>query len=444
MNNPTHPSAHSSAIRKSFSKFKPDNTPDDNDRIEIGPSKIAFDEWASLGLECPDIPALREYRLERIREQLRKNDYAGILLFDPLNLRYATDSTNMQLWVTHNSARACFIATEGAVILFDFHNCQHLSAHLPLIDEIRDMSGFFYFIGGDRCEEFAVKFTAQILDLLQQNSPGNKRLAVDKLEIVGMRAFEKAGIEVLDSGMALMETARGIKNENELKAMRCAVAACEFTLQEFENAIVPGISESELWAHLHLGNIKRGGDWIETRILSSGPRTNPWMAECGPRIIQAGDLVALDTDMIGVYGYCVDMSRTWLAGDVAATDEQKTLFKIAHDHISQNMQLLKPGLSFRELTFGGHQLAQKYRALQYGVKYHGVGLCDEYPAIYYPEAWQSNGYDGVLEVGMCMTVEAYIGEVGGREGVKLEDQVVITENGYELLTTFPFDKKLLG
>ncbi len=431
-----------SALRKSFLR-KPDNTPDHNDRVEIGPSQLAFDEWAVLGMEPPDMEALREYRLERVREQLRKNDYAGALLFDPLNIRYATDSTNMQLWITHNSARCCFIATDGPVVLFDFHNCGHLSEHLPLIDEIRDLSGFFYFTGGSRCDEFAEKFALEIDQLLRRHGAGNRRLAVDRLEITGVRAFDRTGIQIMP-GMAMMETAREIKNDNELKAMRCAIAACEATLHEFEAAVWPGISENELWAHLHAGNIKRGGDWIETRILSSGPRTNPWMAECGPRIIQPGDMIALDTDLVGVYGYCVDISRSWVAGESLATGEQKQLFKVAYEHIMEDMELLKPGLTFKELTFGGNQLDQKYRELQYGVKYHGVGLCDEYPAIYYPEAWESNGYDGVLQPGMCLTAEAYIGEVGGKEGVKLEDQIVITEDGYELLTHFHHDPKLMS
>jgi Xaa-Pro aminopeptidase len=431
-----------SALRRSF-KTKSDNTPDDNDRIEIGPSQLAFDEWEVLDLQPPDMVALREYRLGRVKEQLRKRDYAGVLLFDPLNLRYATDSTNMQLWITHNQARACFIATDGPVVMFDFHNCQHMNQHLPLIDEVRNMTSFFYFLGGSRSQEFAAKFAAEIDDLLRQHGAGNRRLAVDKMEIHGVRAFDRLNIEIMD-GMDLMETAREIKNDNEVRAMKCAVAACEATLEELENAIQPGISENELWAHLHYGNIRRGGDWIETRILSSGPRTNPWMSECGPRIIQDGDLVALDTDLVGVYGYCVDMSRTWLAGDGPGTTEQRQLYQRSHEHIMENMELLKPGLTFKELTFGGNQLDQKYRKQQYGVKYHGVGLCDEYPAIMYPEDWESSGYDGVLEAGMMLCVEVYLGEVGGKQGVKLEDQVVITENGYELLTQYRYEQRLLG
>jgi len=431
-----------SALKRSF-QLKPDRTPDVNDRIEIGPSPLSYREWADSGVECPDMPALREYRLSRVRDQLKHHDCAGILLFDPINVRYATDSTNMVIWITHNSARASYIATEGPVVIFDFHNCQHLSHHLELIDEIRDMTPFFYFAGGDRCEEKANLFAAEIHDLVRQYGGGNKRVAIDKIEISGLRALERQGVEIVDDGMEMLEMARKIKNENELKAMRCAVASCEASVKELEQALVPGISENELWAYLHFGNIRRGGEWIETRILSSGPRTNPWMAECGPRIIQQGDLVGLDTDLVGVYGYCVDISRTWLAGDAKATDTQRELFSVAYDHISNNMERLRPGLSFHDLTFGGHQLPEKYRKEQYSVRYHGVGLCDEYPAIPYPEAWQRSGYGGVLEPGMCLNVEAYIGEHGGHEGVKLEEQIVITEDGYEQLSTYPHDPKLM-
>ena len=89
--------------------LKPDNTPSDNDRVEIGPTALAFTEWENLGLSAPDMPALREYRLSRLQDQIRQHDCAGLLLFDPLNIRYATDSTNMQLWNTNNLFRAVFL-----------------------------------------------------------------------------------------------------------------------------------------------------------------------------------------------------------------------------------------------------------------------------------------------------------------------------------------------
>lgn len=420
---------------------RPDGSPDDNDRVEVGPTALAFEEWAARGLSSPDLARLREYRLSRLRGELRARDYAGLLLFDPLNIRYATDTTNMQLWVTHNAARACFIATDGPVILFDFHNCGHLSDHLPLVDEVRPVTSFFFFDAAERSDELAGRFAAEMDALLRQYAGENRRLAVDKLELPGVRAFDRLGVE-LRNGQEITEYARAIKDDSEIDAMRCAIAACEAAMAEMAQALRPGISEAELWSVLHAGNIRRGGEWIETRLLSSGPRTNPWFQECGPRVIRDGDLVAFDTDLIGAYGYCADISRTWLCGDGRAGDEQRQLHAIAREMVAHNMEILKPGVSFRELTERGYRLPAAYREQRYSVMYHGVGLCDEYPAIRFPEDWHSVGYDGVLMPGMTLCVEAYVGAAGGREGVKLEDQVLITETGCENLTRYPFDERL--
>ncbi len=274
-----------------------DGTPDFNDRTEIGPTALAFDEWRAAGLTLPDLPALRCYRLARLQAQIQAFDCAGLLLFDPINIRYATDSSNMQLWTAHNAARACFVPPAGKVVLFDFHSCAHLSAHLPLVGEVRSGASFFYFETGDRTDEHAAHFAEQIIDLMHCHAGTNNRLAVDKIENAGYAALRARNTEILD-GQMLAEQARSVKNENELNAMRCAIYACERAVGEMQAAVQPGLSENDVWAVLHAGNIRRGGEWIETRILSSGPRTNPWFQECGPRIIQAGDMLAFDTDLI--------------------------------------------------------------------------------------------------------------------------------------------------
>ena len=423
--------------------LKPDNTPDDNDRVEIGPTALAFDEWAAAGLTAPDMPALRDYRLSRLQEKIREHDCAGLLLFDPLNIRYATDTTNMQLWTTHNPARACFVPPTGKVILWDFHNCEHLSAHLPLVGELRGGASFFYFETGDQTQHHANKFAAEMQSIMAGVAGSNKRLAVDRIEKAGYSALLALGIEVVE-GQVLTEHARSIKNENEINAMRCAIHACERAMDEMRTVVAPGVSENEVWAALHRGNIRRGGEWIETRILASGPRTNPWFQECGPRIMEAGDMLAFDTDMVSTYGYCCDVSRSWIVGDVKPTDIQKGLYRLAYDHVMTNIELIKPGMSFAEVTAKAHRLPEAYRALRYGVLAHGIGLCDEYPSIRYPEDVEAHGYGGSVEVGMTLCVEAYIGAEGGREGVKLEEQVVVTETGCELLSTYPHEADMLS
>ena len=89
--------------RKPECALKPDGSPNDNDRVEIGPTALAFAEWETLGLEAPQLNSMREFRLQRLVQQLQQRDYGGILLFDPLNIRYATDTSNMQLWKSNST-----------------------------------------------------------------------------------------------------------------------------------------------------------------------------------------------------------------------------------------------------------------------------------------------------------------------------------------------------
>ncbi|MEM1040112.1 MAG: Xaa-Pro peptidase family protein [Pseudomonadota bacterium] len=406
----------------------------------IGYGALAENEWALAGLPDPDLHTMRTYRLERIREQLRKHDLAGIHLYDPLNIRYATDSTNMQLWTTHNPVRCVFIATEGPVILFEFHSCEHLSDHTGMVDEVRGCTAWFYFEGGNRSFEFAENWANDIADLMREHGGGNMRCAFDQVDSHGVPYLEKAGIEVV-YGEEMMEEARKIKSPDELICMRRAIVACEAAMAEMERTLVPGMTENDLWAVLHAENIRRGGEWIETRLLASGPRTNPWFQECSSRIICDGEIVSFDTDLVGPYGFCCDISRTWLAGDGRPTAEQRNLYQMAVDQCAHNLDLLQPGVTFKELSMNAKQLPSDYMPTRYGVLFHGVGLCDEYPSIRYACDYEHHGYDGVLEEGMVLCVESY---VGGHEGVKLEDQVLITANGPEQLSVYPLDPRLMA
>ena len=133
--------------------MRPDNTPDDNDRIEIGPTPLAYAEWAEAGLLCPDLPAMRQYRLDRIVAGLNERDLDAVLLFDPLSIRYATDTTHMQLWNAHNPFRACLITSDGYMVLWEYGGYAYMSDYNPLVQEVRMGASFFYFATGQSTEE---------------------------------------------------------------------------------------------------------------------------------------------------------------------------------------------------------------------------------------------------------------------------------------------------
>ena len=425
-----------------------DGTPNDNDRMEIGPTQLAFTEWAAAGLVAPDLERMRAFRHKRLVDAVNARDYGAILMFDPLNIRYATDSTNMQLWNTHNAFRACLVCADGHMVVWDYKNAMFLSKFNHLVKEQRSGADFFYFDRGDKIEPAADLFSNEVRQLLREHAGGNLRIGVDKVMIHGLRALEACGLTVLP-GEELTEKARSIKGPDEILAMRCASHACETAVAEMERAARAGVprghmSEDDIWAVLHAENIRRGGEWIETRLLASGSRTNPWFQECGPRIVQENEIVAFDTDLIGSYGICVDISRTWWIGDAKPRPDMIEAMKIGVDHIAHNMSLLAPGVSIRDLTFKSHKLPQIYQEQKYGCLMHGVGLCDEWPLVAYESNFVEGAFDYELEPGMCLCVEALVSPEGGDFSIKLEDQVVITETGFENLTRYPFDPALLG
>ncbi|NLR98060.1 aminopeptidase P family protein [Rhizobium sp. P38BS-XIX] len=425
-----------------------DGTPNDNDRIEIGPTQLAFREWEAAGLVLPDLARMRDFRWRRLVEGLVSKDIGGLLMFDPLNIRYATDTTNMQLWNSHNPFRACLICADGHMVMWEYRQAPFLVTYNPLVKELRHGASFFYNVCGDATEHDAGTFAAQVDEVMRSHVGANRRIAVDKIMVHGLRALERAGFEVME-GEALTERARSIKGQDEINAIRCAHVACENALSEMEaftRANVPNgdVSEDDIWAELHKGNIRRGGEWIETRLLTSGPRTNPWFQECGPRIVSNNEIVAFDTDLVGCYGMCVDISRTWWIGDARPGNAMVSAMQHAVDHIRENMAMLKPGVTIKELTHGGHQLEDRYWKQKYSCKMHGVGLCDEWPFVPYPDAWVEGAFDAALEPGMTICVEALVSPEGGDFSIKLEDQVLITETGYEDLTRYPFDSRLLS
>ena len=383
-----------------------------------------------------DFDQLRLYRLNRVKKELAKRDIGACILFDPVNIRYALDTTNMSIYNMHNLTRYCFIPVNGPVILYEYFNCEHLAKHLTLIDEIRPGITWDYFSAGDQVEDQLNKWAGEIENLMNLHCGKNKRLAIDVGNGPGILALNKIGLEILE-GKEILEQARKIKSKEEIQCMKASIEVCEKGVRLMRKKLKAGMTENELWAILHKTNIENGGEWIETKLLSSGPRTNPWMQESSEKIIQPNEIVSFDTDMVGPYGYCADISRAFVEGH-KFNSEQKKIYQMAVEQIHYNAELIKPGLSFKEFIKKSWVLPEAYYGNRYSCMVHGIGLCDEWPMIKYPT--EITDEKGEFEKNMTITVESYVGEVGGKEGVKLEQQYLINENGLELLSRHPLEK----
>jgi Xaa-Pro dipeptidase len=381
-----------------------------------------------------DFDKLRSYRLDRVRKELEKNNLEACILFDPVNVRYALDTLNMSVYNMHNLTRYCFVPVNGPVILYEYFNCEKLSEGLNLINEIRPAITWDYFSNGDQSEAQLKKWVNEVKDLSNSYFK-SKKIAIDVLNGPAVSALNKEQIQVVDAKL-ILEQARVIKSSEEIICMRSAIDVAEMGIVKMREQLKPGMTENELWSILHQTNIENYGEWIECRLLASGERTNPWMQECGNKVIQDGELVAFDTDMVGPYGYCADISRAFVVGN-KFNEEQKKLYSMAVEQIDYNSSIIKDGLSFKEFTEKSWVLPEDYYPNRYSVMVHGIGLCDEWPAIRYPT--DGGERSGTFQKNMTITVESYIGKVGGKEGVKLEQQYLIGENGLELMSHHPLE-----
>ncbi|MBY5737978.1 M24 family metallopeptidase [Rhizobium leguminosarum] len=378
----------------------------------------------------------RRYRLERLRGKMREWDCGALLLYDPVNIRYAFDSSNMSIWTMHNASRYALILADGPAILFEFEGAEHVNDGLPGIDEIRPAKSWIFFTSGNLMEPRLKTWADEVADLVSRNS-GNKRVAVDRIEPAGAFELRERGFKLLD-GQELAERARSIKSTEEIELMRWTIRVCEAGMARMYEVSEPGRTEREIWAELHFENARSGGEWLETKLLTAGPRTNPWYQECSDYVIKRGEMISFDTDMIGPYGYCADLSRSWTAGHVAMSAKQKELYAAARDQIEHNLAILEPGMTFEEFNALSWRIPEKYQPYRYTLALHGTGMADEWPGILLHPDFDPD-FSGIIEENMVLNVESLIAETGS-ESIKLETQALITARGAERLDTFPWEE----
>ncbi|MEX0922404.1 MAG: Xaa-Pro peptidase family protein [Rhodovibrionaceae bacterium] len=388
--------------------------------------------------------ALRLYRLRRLQKLIAPLDVAGVLLADPVNIRYATGVRNMQPWALHSTFRLAFVPTEGEAVCFEYAGSEHLAAGLETVKEVRKATALFrsaYPSLGRQKDVRLAAWAREIADLVRAH--GSSRLAIDRhLDHFSAVHLEDEGLQLVGAQPALSK-AQSVKSAEEIACIRESVAAAEEGLRRLRDAIEPGRTEISLWAILEGANAELGGEYLDTRLLSSGPRTNPWYQEASERRIEAGDLVAIDTDMIGPHGYDADLSRSFLCGKKASA-QQRDLYRTAWEQLQHNLALIRPGAEFRDLSQASFILPERYRAQEMAMVWHGVGLYGQWPTIVAKRFFDAQADQDVIEPGMTLCCESYVGAEGGAEGVKLEEMVLVTETGCELLTAFPFEEALLG
>ena len=364
-----------------------------------------------------DLERLRAGRLARLQGAMGRHDVEACLLFNEPNIRYATGASAMPVWSTTTFVRCALVPAEGMPILFEHPNSMHLFGELEA--HVRPMHAWEFT---DGVASHAAIFARETAAAMRELGVTDDRLAIDRLGAPGFLALQAAGIAIVDSAPITME-AREIKTPEEIEMLAMGGQVVMEMLRDFEAAIRPGLTERELLAVLAGTLLAGGGEHLATNTVCSGPNTNPWRAEATARALERGDLVYVDTDSVCLEGYFFCVSRTFLCGDASPTREQREAYRASHDWLEAMKDLVRPGVTCRELAERAPRLPDRYLPQRYECMIHGIGLEEESPSVAYPGDTQPNP-DRVLEDGMALVIEVYAGEVGGRHGVKLGGEIV--------------------
>jgi len=377
---------------------------------------------------------LRTERLARLQASMGAHDVEACLLFSESNVRYATGAVTMPVYSMSTFARCAVVAADGPPILFEHPNSMH---RVPGVD-VRPMHAWEFF---DDAQAEADVFAREAVAALRELGVTGDRVAVDRLGAPGYLALQANGLTLTDSSPVTQE-AREVKTPQEVALFRMNGPILVDALGRFEAALAPGITERDLFAVYAQSVLGRGAEYLATNTVCSGPNTNPWRAEATDRPVEAGDLVYIDTDTVGIEGCFFCVSRTFVCGGVEAAAEERATYQAAYEWVRGMTELVRPGITCGELARVAPVVPERFRAQRYECMIHGAGPEEESPSVCHPQDAQSNP-DREIRRDMVLVVETYMGEVGGSHGVKLGDVVLVTDDGPEVLAPYPYARSFV-
>lgn len=380
-------------------------------------------------------------RHAHVIKHMRKAGAAAMLLLDSNDITYATGAQNMTIFTLRTPARYLLILESGYTVLFEYVGCEHLAENLPTIQAIHPARGLDRISSGGRVAQSCAAFASDIASLIRDYDPSIDRIHIDRFPWQATDALRREGFDLGDASDVLAP-ARSIKLAAEIPYLREAMKRIDLAVHQLETNADPDKTEAEVWAEFHYALMAKEGQYVVSRLFQSGQNTFPYFQETGARQLQAGDLLCLDTDANAYENYCVDFSRTFLCGDGKATGDQRLLYGRARDQLEHNAALLKPYMSFRELAQKAWRVPDEHQESRYYCVGHGLGMSGEWPNIPHHRPGEDYPLEGVLEPGMIICLESYVGWSRSHEGVKLEDQFLILENSVERMSCYRFDERL--
>ena len=386
---------------------------------------------------------LREERLARIATMLADSDLAALLCFDMANIRYIT-ATHIGTWAQDKLNRFCLLPRAAEPIMWDFGSAaRHHRLYNPWLGEERSRAGISTLRGAmspeaGRAEDVAEKIRVELAE--RDLMPGP--IGVDAVEPPVLFALQAAGIEVVD-GQQLMQEARLIKTVDEITLLNTACMMVDAAYEELYRAMRPGMRENECVGLVNKVLYDMGSEFVEGVNAISGERCNPHPHVYTDRALRPGDPAYFDI-LHSFMGYRTCYYRTFAVG--AASRSLLDAYKRCRYYLDAAIDLIRPGVTTGDVVkvwppaeeFGFSDEEAAF-ALQFG---HGVGLAIWEKPIF--SRLVSLEHPEEVREGMVFALETFWPASDGWSAARIEEQLVVTADGCELITRFPAEDLIVA
>lgn len=383
-----------------------------------------------------DFARLRDYRIGRAKAALEASGCGAFLLFDFYNIRYTT-----QTWIGgalgDKMIRYCLLARDAEPILWDFGSAvRHHKLYSPWLPQENWRAGFLGFRGAVAPDAGLMRdAVTEIKGILVEAGLADAPIGMDIVEPPFLFEMQRQGLKVVDAQQSMLD-ARVIKSQDEIMLLNQAAAMVDGVYQDIVDALKPGVRENEIVALANKRLYEMGSDQVEAVNAISGERCNPHPHNFTDRIIRPGDQAFFD--IIHSYnGYRTCYYRTFGVG--SATQSQRDAYKQAREWMDTSIAAIRPGAGsdqIARLLPKAEDFGFENEMAAFGLQFaHGLGLgLHERPIIS-----RLNSLDNPIELqaGMVFAMETYCPASDGTSAARIEEEVVVTDDGPVILTKFP-------
>ena len=387
---------------------------------------------------------LRKERVEKARKQMEEDGLGAILTFDHANIRYLTSyyvTTPMRV----SEMQCAFMTRNGEPYLFGGGTPSETERRMPWMEgRVKPPFPPAKMMATDSKHLTIGMVVRGITKLMKEHGVEKEPLGIDgtTLQMLYGEAFTKKRINAVH-GKPTMDRARMIKTQDEIQLMRITCANTEKAFAAIVDAIKPGVRECDLVGIGIKALYEEGDDHTEDLVCCSGYNTNPYGWSFTDKPIRPGDLIYIDVDGASYNGYMSCVYRTFCCGK--ATKEQKDLYEECRKMLYDGISAVKAGATNHDVSadwpnspeYWGYSDWTEVQPYAVG---HGIGLTLHDPPVISP-VYNQGGWEPVeLKEGMVIALETYAGHKGGKDGVRLEEDVLVTKNGCEILSRWPIEE----